>query len=195
MTKAELRREARAWLAALAPDAARRLADGIAERVLALPEVAGARRIFSCLSFGIELDTWDLVERLLADGRELFVPRADAGDGRLHVHPFPCPLVSLPFGLRQPAIDAPEIPEAEIDATLDVALVIGFAFDRRGVRLGHGAGFFDRFLAGRSFPTVGLAASRWVLARLPREPHDVAMTVVASERETIRVGAAAFGDP
>ena len=183
--KAELRGVLQRRLAAYDAELARRASARAAERVLALPEVAAAERIFTCLSFGAELDTTGLVERLLAGGREVYVPRADRGDGRLHVHRYPCEMETLSFGLRQPRAGTPELPADAVDATLDVALVLGLAFDRRGYRLGYGRGYFDRFLRGRPFPAIGLAFAFQLRDRLPAEPHDVPMAVVVTEDETV----------
>jgi 5-formyltetrahydrofolate cyclo-ligase len=185
-SKPVLRSRFQQRLASLDAGTARTAAHRAADSLLALPEVARARRIFACLSFGNEIDTLALVDTLLADGRELFVPRADARDGAIHVHPYPCPLVTLPFGLRQPPRGAPELPQVEVDGALDVAIVLGLAFDRRGVRLGYGRGYFDRFLAGRPFPAIGFAYAAQVVDRLPAEPHDVPMTAVVSEFEVVR---------
>ena len=186
--KAALRERMRARLAALDPAAARRAAGRLAVRVLALPEVAAARRVFTCLSFGDEIDTWGLARALAADGREIYVPRADP-DRRLSVHRWPCELVALPFGLRQPPVDAEGIPPAEVDR-LDVALILGLAFDRRGHRLGYGAGYFDRFLAGRRLTTIGLAYDFQVVDGLPVEAHDVAMGMVVSDGTVLRTSTA-----
>jgi 5-formyltetrahydrofolate cyclo-ligase len=163
-------------------EAARREASVQArDHLLALPEVARARRVFTCLSFGTELDTWGLVDRLLAEGREVYVPRAERASCLLHVHRYPCALRTLAFGLRQPAKGEPELPQEKIDESLDVAIVLGVAFDRRGIRLGYGSGFFDRFLAGRPFPTVGLTFSGQLVERLPAAAHDVPMRLLVSE--------------
>ncbi len=183
--KAELREAMSRRLAGLDPAEAARSAERAAARVLELPEVSGGRRLLSCLSFGTELDTWPLVETLLAEGRELFVPRADPRDHQLHVHPYPCRLITLEFGLRQPPRGGPEIPREEV-ATLDAVLVLGLAFDRRGYRLGHGSGYFDRFLAGLAVPAIGLAHPVQLVDRLPTEPHDVPMTAVVTAEEVVR---------
>lgn len=185
-TKATLRECLRARLDEIDPSTAATAADQVAERVLALPEIENARRIFTCLSFGIEIDTWRLVDRLLASGRELFVPRADPRDGRLHVHPYPCPLRTLAFGLQQPPRGTPEIDDDAIDGTIDAVLVLGLGFDRRGFRLGYGSGYFDRFLARRPFPAIGLAYSVQLLDEVPNEPHDIPMAVVVTEDEVCR---------
>ncbi len=185
-TKPELRERLREAVSSIEPTVAATAADRVAERVLTLPEIASARRILTCLSFGSEIDTWKLSEHLLASGHELFVPRADPRDGKLHVHPYPCPLRTLAFGLKQPPRGAPEVEERSIDSTLDAVLVLGLGYDRRGFRLGYGSGYFDRFLRDRPFPSVGLGYDVQLLDRLPDEAHDVPMTVVVTDREEWR---------
>ena len=180
-SKVVLREQLSARLAGLDPAAAAAAAERVADSVLTLPEIAAARRIFTCLSFGVEIDTWRLVDRLLASGRELFVPRADPRDRKLHVHPYPCALRTLSFGLRQPPRGTPEVAEPAIDETLDAVLVLGLGFDRRGFRLGYGSGYFDRFLARRPFPAIGLAFAVQLEERLPNEPHDIPMAAVVTE--------------
>lgn len=192
-TKTAWRERLGARLAELDPAAARAAADHVAASVLALPEVERARRILTCLSFGVEIDTWRLVDRLLASGREIFVPRADPRDGKLHVHSYPCALRTLSFGLRQPPRETPELEESAIDRSLDAVLVLGLGFDRRGYRLGYGSGYFDRFLARRPFPAIGLAYALQLEDRLPDEPHDVPMTVVVTDGEVSRPTPAAAG--
>ena len=146
LDKTSLRQDFKARLATIPVAQAREGSRRIAERLLVLPEMASARRIFTCLSFGHEVDTWELIERLRADGREIFVPRAAPRTREIHVHPYPCELKTLSFGLRQPVASAPALPAELVDETLDIALVLGLAFDREGYRLGYGGGYFDRFL-------------------------------------------------
>ena len=73
-----------------------------------------------------------------------------------------------------------------IDGTLDAVLVLGLGFDRRGYRLGYGSGYFDRFLAGRPFPAIGLAFAAQLEDELPAEAHDIAMTAIVTEAEIVR---------
>lgn len=185
-TKAVLREHLRGRLAEIDPATAADAAERVALRVLALPEIESALRIFTCLSFGTEIDTWRLIDRLLASGRELFVPRADPRDGRLHVHPYPCALRTLAFGLQQPPRGTPEVADDAIDPTIDAALVLGLGFDRRGFRLGYGSGYFDRFLVRRHFPAIGLGYAVQLLDEIPEEAHDIPMAVVVTEEEVCR---------
>jgi 5-formyltetrahydrofolate cyclo-ligase len=94
--------------------------------------------------------------------------------------------VTLEFGLRQPKRGEPELAPKDVDATLDVGVVLGLGFDRRGYRLGYGSGYFDRFLAGRELTTIGLAFDEQIVDRLPEEPHDVPLRLVVTPSATIR---------
>ena len=59
-----------------------------------------------------------------------------------------------------------------------VVLVPALAVDRHGVRLGRGAGFYDRTLslADPSAALVAVVRDDELVAHLPAEPHDVRMT-------------------
>jgi len=166
-----------AFNSASAPQAA----NDMVEQLLTLPEMTRSARILMCLSFHGEIDTWGLLARLLAAGREVYVPRADPRDRQLHVHRYPCELRELPFGMKQPLRGTPELNAGAINETIEVALALGLAFDRRGYRLGFGTGYFDRFLAGRPFPAIGMCYQAQLVDRIPEEPHDVPMAAVVTE--------------
>ncbi len=77
-----------------------------------------------------------------------------------------------------------------------IILVPMLAFDRRGTRLGQGGGHYDRTLAtaelsmkrqGYRLLKVGIAWSIQEMVDLPREPWDVAMDAVLTEKEWISI--------
>lgn len=84
-------------------------------------------------------------------------------------------LVEARFGLREPG--EPWL-GAEAVAAAPVILVPALAVDRAGVRLGRGAGFYDRTLplADPSARLVAVVRDDELVAQLPAEPHDVRMT-------------------
>lgn len=169
--------------AGLAEDERRRAVAPAVERLLALPEVESAETLLVCMAFADELGTEPLIAALRAAGRVVTAPRAVPGTRRMTVHPLPCALRTLRFGLRQPAAGEPEIDPGE----LDVAVVAGLAFDLHGVRLGYGSGYFDRFLAGREdLLKIGWCFDVQLVDELPREPHDVPMDLVVTERRVAR---------
>lgn len=59
----------------------------------------------------------------------------------------------------------------------------GLAFDRKGMRLGRGKGFYDRALASFSGLKIGVCASAQIVnTELPHDDFDVAMDIVVSEK-------------
>ena len=73
----------------------------------------------------------------------------------------------------------------------DLVIVPLLAFDRDGVRLGQGGGYYDRALKAlrdtREVFVLGLAYSGQETANLPREPHDQALDAILTEKEYIAV--------
>lgn len=102
----------------------------------------------------------------------------------LTVHDFHSPRERHRFGFEQPAAGVPPIPREEIE----VVLVPGLAFGRDGRRLGRGAGYYDRFLAGLEAEKVGLTTSDRVRDDLPLEAHDVLVDWIATEDAVVPAG-------
>ncbi|RMF43170.1 MAG: 5-formyltetrahydrofolate cyclo-ligase [Deltaproteobacteria bacterium] len=82
------------------------------------------------------------------------------------------------FGVREPA--AGRIVEL---AQVGLLVMPGVVFDRDGHRLGYGRGYYDRALAGlgETPVRVGLAYGFQLVARVPRDPHDIQLHFLATE--------------
>ncbi len=80
-------------------------------------------------------------------------------------------LVRAPYGLREPS--GPVLGSNAI-AAANLVLIPALAVDRRGVRLGRGAGFYDRslVLAGSEARLVAVVRDDEVVPQLPEEAHD-----------------------
>lgn len=95
------------------------------------------------------------------------------------------------WGLLEPV--EPWLPASAL-AEAGLVIVPALAVDRRGVRLGRGAGFYDRSLPGRDPRARLIAVVRDVelVDELPAEPHDVAMTdALTPQRGVIGLAAGA----
>ncbi|WP_343759284.1 5-formyltetrahydrofolate cyclo-ligase [Deinococcus depolymerans] len=109
---------------------------------------------------------------------ELLAPRARfRPTPRLTLHPWDTATEVSRFGALQPPADAPQVGLDTVDAILLPAL----AFDRRGVRLGYGGGFYDRLLPGFAGVTVGVIQGALIVPRLPADPHDGPVAWLLSE--------------
>jgi 5-formyltetrahydrofolate cyclo-ligase len=73
-------------------------------------------------------------------------------------------------------------------ATLDLVLVPGVAFDRRGGRLGFGGGYYDRFLPTTPALRVGVTYDECLCDALPCGEHDQRMDWVLTPTQEIRCG-------
>ncbi len=69
----------------------------------------------------------------------------------------------------------------------DAVLVPALAVDHQGVRLGRGAGYYDRSLpmAAPSAPRIGIVRDGEFVVELPGEAHDVRMTGVLTPRRGV----------
>lgn len=122
---------------------------------------------------GAARDSVPLLDVLI--GVRILVPIARTGRPMQWAEYRPGGLVAAPFGLREPP--PPWLaPESIAEAT--VLLVPALAVDRRGTRLGRGAGFYDRALplAAAGARLVAVIRDDELLDEIPAEPHDVPMT-------------------
>lgn len=179
--KAALRRRMRALRDAL-PEAEReRLGALVAERLLGLPEVARARGVLLFYSFGSEVPTAGVAARLHESGARLFLPYLEDGAMEAAEVGPGDPLLPSGYGPREPARRARVDPER-----VDLVVVPGLAFDRRGHRLGYGGGHYDRYLGrvGRA-ARVGIGFSFQLLDEVPAGPGDRRLDLVVTDAETV----------
>lgn len=161
----------RARRRAVGSDVATAVVDGLADH---LSDEPGLILFYRALPHEVPLEA--LADRL---GWTRFVVTRTPGDGPLTLHPAIGAMERHAYGFAQPVEGALELPPHHVS----VALVPGLAFDRAGTRLGHGAGYYDELLARvpGDRPRIGVTLDELVIEELPREPHDVAMTHLATQ--------------
>ncbi|GIU99526.1 MAG: hypothetical protein KatS3mg014_1142 [Actinomycetota bacterium] len=155
----------------------------IAERVLALPELTGARTVMAFASFGSEVDTAPILRGLGERGVRVALPRIEAGEVVPVVFRPGDPLRPAALGVPEP-VDGDRVPEGEIDAVVTP----GVAFDRAGHRVGYGGGFYDRFLRRLrpDVPRIAVGFALQVVERVPHGEGDERVDLVVTEGEVIR---------
>ncbi|RAU96998.1 5-formyltetrahydrofolate cyclo-ligase [Mycolicibacter senuensis] len=140
----------------------------------------GARTVSAYLPVGSEPGSTAMLDGLTRRGIRVLLPVVRTEDDGTPLALMwgeyrPEKLVPGPFGLLEPA--PPWLP-AQVLAEADLVVVPALAIDRRGARLGRGAGFYDRSLLLRrpQIPLVAVVRDTELLDELPAEPHDVPMT-------------------
>ena len=129
---------------------------------------------------GAELDPLPLIDRLRARGAMLALPVAIDRHAPVVFRAADEPARFAPdaFGIPAPAATAAaRLPDLVIAPVL--------AFDRRGGRLGQGAGCYDRTLAAlrarSAVFVIGLAYTGQEIDHVPVEPHDQALDAILTE--------------
>ena len=67
------------------------------------------------------------------------------------------------YGIMEPSRRCPILSKEKID----VAVIPCVSADREGRRLGHGAGFYDRFLDGVTFPKILVCYKELMMDQVP----------------------------
>jgi 5-formyltetrahydrofolate cyclo-ligase len=179
--KEELRRLARERLRNLSSDERLRKGAEISRHVWSLPTIASARTLLVFASLPTEPPTRGLIREAQRRGIATVYPRClpDTRQLVLHTVADPEELVPGSFGVLEPHPSCPLVSLADIDT----ALVPGLLWDRRGARLGRGAGYYDRLLGRPDWQgfACGLFFAVQEAPSLPADPWDVALDAVVTE--------------
>ena len=183
--KKALRRKLRERAGTL--DAAERLrADGaIRDAIQGSEAWQSAGAVFAYVSMWAEPDTRMLIEAALREGKTVFVPRCYPGRVMKAVR------IDSLDALRPGTLGIPEPVDDSVCAApgeLALALVPCVSASRDGRRLGHGAGYYDRFLAEHRCRTMCLCYESLLCDAIPVDAHDVPMDAVVTEKAVYQKG-------
>lgn len=127
-----------------------------------------------------EVDTWPLIQKLNKNGTVLLLPVVTTDNVELAFYRYRLcdDLVKGPKGNKEPK-------ETKHPQQPDIIVVPLVAFDETGVRLGQGAGFYDRTLKtlrkNHNILAIGLAFEAQKHDSLPVEAWDQPLDMVVTE--------------
>ena len=176
--KKNLRGEMLQKRAALDRDYIRSAGDSIQRRVLSSEEYRRAKSVFVYVSVDGEPPTDLIIRTALKNGKRVYVPKCISAHTMEAVRlSDPEDLVPGAYGIPEPV----EIAEIASPAELDLVIVPCVAASPDGARLGHGAGYYDRFLENAAGRTVCLCFKETLRGDIPTEEHDAVMGKVVTE--------------
>ena len=133
-----------------------------------------AKTIYGYLPYNQEVRTVPMLERAMADGKRVAVPKV-YGEEMRFIYISDMSRISAGYaGIPEPIDDEPVA-----DDPTALVLMPGLAFDPQGHRIGYGGGFYDRFLAQEpDHPTVALCYDFQMLPKLETEEFDIPVDCV-----------------
>ena len=146
----------------------------IQEFVINSREFRPAKVVAAYSAFGYEVRTDLIIRRSSILSKKIVLPRVEEEDITFYEVSSPKSLIRGRFGIMEPM---PCRRESEID----LLVVPGIAFDKKGYRLGYGKGYYDRLLLGKRTFSIGLAYSFQLLGTLPHDSYDKRLNAIASE--------------
>lgn len=150
----------------------------ITARVLKSAEYKAAKTIFIYVSAASEPDTLPVIQDALKNGKQVCVPRCLKG------HQMEAVRITGLSDLQPGAYGIPEPPAccaAVPPERIDLAVIPCVAASEKGERLGHGAGYYDRYLPGVKACKMCLCFSWLLFSKIPTDPHDIPMDIVITD--------------
>ena len=152
---------------------------------MALPEYATAETVMFYIDVRSEVRTRHDLELALQSGKTIVVPWCNA-DGELELFKLDS-MDELEIGMYkilEPRTELRGLAEKQVNVELlDLIMVPGVGFDRRGARTGHGKGYYDKLLqhARSNTPLVALAFECQMFDEIPMADHDIFMDKIITE--------------
>jgi len=162
----------------------------IFRRLAALPEYLRARTVLLYLDVRNEVRTRWFAPAVLAEGNRLARPYCERGEIELFRFNAFDELAPGAKGILEPTPELRRRAERRIEPTeLDFLVIPGVAFDRRGGRLGHGHGYFDKLLSRVRADAIKTAVcfECQLFDAIPTLPHDVPMDWIVTEKAAYRI--------
>lgn len=184
--KQRLRAASLACRDALSPEERARAGAAIVAQLTALKELRRATTVMTFAGFRTEVDTLPILDWCRREGKRCALPKvtgrrtlacfavADAGRD----------LAPGMWEIPEPVAGLPPVAPAEID----VVIVPGSAFDRRGGRIGYGGGFYDTYLRllRPDVPRIAVGFACQLVAEVAMEDHDLRMDALVTEEGVLR---------
>ena len=174
MNKSELRRIIREKKRAMTEQQIVLAGSRLGELFAQCPQYQQAQAIYGYLPYNQEVRTIPMLERALAEGKKVAVPKMYGDEMKFIYIEDLSGLENNSFGIPEPIADEPvaQDPNALI-------LMPGLAFDRQGHRIGYGGGYYDRYLQQEpNHPTVALCYAFQMMDQLQTEEFDIPVDMV-----------------
>ena len=134
-----------------------------------------AKKIGAYYPVGSEILTQDIIQELLSDGKEVFLPKVFGKYIEFRKITDFSSLEKGSFDILEPKENCIK------DNDLEVILVPTVGISPKGIRLGYGYGYYDRFLAGHQTVSISLTLEKQIVKNIPKHEHDAIIDWIVTE--------------
>lgn len=153
----------------------------IANKILDDEDFKKAHRVLFYASFGSEVRTEFLIKLSLPQ-KLVYLPKVNLETKILEIYRIDKfeELEKGAYGILEPLTDY-----RKSIGDIDLVIVPGIVFDKKGYRLGYGKGYYDKLLKDFKKPKIGLAYDLQVVKKVPKEGHDIPVDRIITEKRVI----------
>ena len=175
LKKQKLREEILKRLHSISKEEKEKKGKALKNKLFSLKEFKKAKCVMFYVSKHYEVNTHEMIDESIVMGKKVVVPVTLKEEKMLkpsELRDREKELIKGHYGIHQPREEHIRLVSLE---EVDLMVVPGLAFDKSGHRLGHGGGYYDRFLekAPPTIFTVGLAFDFQIMDELPRHDTDI----------------------
>ena len=159
--------------------------DQIQKKLKKIKPFRNAEKIGAYHPIGSEIPTQNIIQDALSNAKAVYLPRVTGEEMEFRRISGFSSLERGSFDILEPRQECP------IGEELDVILVPTVGISPKGVRLGYGHGFYDRFLSKNKAVTISLTLEKQIVKNIPRSDHDVLIDWIVTEDrilETSKIG-------
>lgn len=152
----------------------------IFDALISLKQYENATTILTYVSTDIEVDTLQLIDHALKEGKKVATPKCDYDSTTINFYQISSrdELYPAKFSLLEPLANEERLVTSMHES---ICIVPGLAFDRKGYRLGYGKGFYDRFLSEYDGKSIGICYSDYICDRLAIDKYDIPVSLIVTD--------------
>lgn len=177
MNKSQQRENSRAILGNLSKSKRENGSKKIYNKVLSSEIFEKSKTVFIYVSTENEPDTLNLIDYAIKNGKTVCVPKCiSKTEMKAVIINSTDELEEGRFGIKEPISTQKSVDKNEID----LAVIPCVAASASGKRLGHGAGYYDRFLENTEVYKMCLCFKELVFDDIPADENDIQMDEIIS---------------
>ncbi|MGN1208559.1 MAG: 5-formyltetrahydrofolate cyclo-ligase [Christensenellales bacterium] len=135
-------------------------------------------KVFVYKSFKNEVDTQELIDWLLFNKKQVFLPRVEQNCMVAVKFDANSKLLKNKFGICEPTEKAEQIDDF-------VAIMPCLAVDKNGNRVGFGGGFYDKFLEGKNALKIVICYDNQVVENINPSKFDVPVNFIVTDKQIL----------